>query len=168
MAMTFFARCASSCENVPSPAPRSAITMGGMSFNRASASAFQDRPGTYCLPNRPASSSKYVRIRSWRLRSTSSSASPSALDFGNLGGGLAQSFDQRAPAERLHAVEDVLAGAAVLDQPRLLQLRQVRGDRALPGGEDLLQLGHVEFLAFEQQQDAEPVRIGQQPQRFQD
>ena len=58
MAITCLARCAINCEMVPSPAPRSAITMGGISFSSASAIPFQERPGTYWRPNLPASSSK--------------------------------------------------------------------------------------------------------------
>ena len=58
MAITFLARCAINWEMVPSPAPRSAITMGGMSLRSASAMPFQERPGTYWRPNLPASSSK--------------------------------------------------------------------------------------------------------------
>ena len=45
-AITFFARWANNCEKVPSPAPRSAMTIGGISFNKVSDSPFQERPGT--------------------------------------------------------------------------------------------------------------------------
>ena len=45
IAMTRSARWASNCEKVPSPAPRSAITMGGINFSKVSPRAFQDRPG---------------------------------------------------------------------------------------------------------------------------
>ena len=57
-AMTCLARRERSWVKVPSPAPRSAMTMGGSSISRLSASPFQDRPGTYWRPKRPASSSK--------------------------------------------------------------------------------------------------------------
>ena len=45
MAITRCARWASNWENVPSPAPRSAMTCGGMSLRRISARPFQDLPG---------------------------------------------------------------------------------------------------------------------------
>ena len=53
-------------------------------------------------------------------------------------------------------------------RPGLLELRQVSGNLALPFGQDLLQLGHRQFFLFEQQQDAQAIRIGRQPQGFQD
>ncbi len=64
------------------------------------------------------------------------------------------------------AVEAVLAGAAVFDQAGLLELGEVRGNRALAHDEDLLQLGHRELFGLEQQQDAEPVGIGYDAQDF--
>jgi len=54
-------------------------------------------------------------------------------------------------------VKAVLAGAAVPDQAGLLQLRKMRRDGALAHDQNLLQLGHGEFLAAEKQQNAEPV-----------
>ena len=42
------------------------------------------------------------------------------------------------------------------------------GNLALPFGQNLLQFGDRQFFLFEQEQDAEPVGIGQQPQRFED
>jgi hypothetical protein len=45
-AMTFFAVRAKSCESVPSPAPRSAMVMGGSKRRSPWAKARHERPGT--------------------------------------------------------------------------------------------------------------------------
>ena len=45
MAMTLLARWAINCESVPSPAPRSAITMGGISFKQRFGDAFPGAAG---------------------------------------------------------------------------------------------------------------------------
>ena len=50
----------------------------------------------------------------------------------------------------------------------LLELGEMRRDAALADGQDFLQFGHRKLLALQQQQDANPVRIGQQPKRFED
>ena len=68
----------------------------------------------------------------------------------------------------MQAVEGVLSRTPVVHQAGLFQLRQVRGNLALPFGQNLLQFGHGELFLFEQQQDAQAVGIGRQPQGFQD
>ncbi len=42
------------------------------------------------------------------------------------------------------------------------------GNLALAHGQNLLQFGHGELFLFEQEQDAQAVGIGQQPQGFED
>ncbi len=46
------------------------------------------------------------------------------------------------------------------------ELREVRGDSALPHGENLLQLSDRQFLLREQEEDAQPVGVGKNPKRF--
>ena len=67
--------------------------------------------------------------------------------LGNLAGRLAQKIHQRG--RRGQSVEGVLACAAVARQARRLQLRQMRGNLALPLAENLLQLGHGEFFPLQ-------------------
>ena len=44
----------------------------------------------------------------------------------------------------------------------------MRRDGALPHGQDFLQFGDGKLLALEQQHDADPIGIGQQPKGFED
>ena len=69
---------------------------------------------------------------------------------------------------RRQAVEGVLAGAPVVHQAGLLQLRQVGGNVALALRQDLLQLRHGQLFLLQQQQQPQPAGVGRQPQRFQD
>jgi hypothetical protein len=84
--------------------------------------------------------------------------------FRHFAGGFAQQLHQLRG--RRQPVEGVLAGAAVVHQPGLLELRQVRRNAALALREDLLQLRHRELLLLQQQQQPEPVRDRPPPQRF--
>ena len=86
--------------------------------------------------------------------------------FGNLGRGLAQDGHQSGGSVQL--VERVLAGASVGQQAGLFQLRQMRRNLTLRLAHDCLQLGHGKFFLLEQQEQAQPARIGGQAQRFQD
>ena len=101
-----------------------------------------------------------------RLRRARRSASWSCAASGISHRRLAEQFHQLGG--RGQAVESVLSHAPVVHQAGLLELRQMGGNLALPFGQDLLQFGHGQFFLFEQQQHAQAVRIGRQPQRFQD
>src|ERR1035438_9673255 len=50
----------------------------------------------------------------------------------------------------------------------LLELGEVGGNLALPLGQDLLEFGHGQFFLFQKEQDAQAIRVGRQPQGFQD
>jgi hypothetical protein len=65
---------------------------------------------------------------------------------------------------RLGSVQDVLAAAPILNQAGLLQLSELRGDPALSGRENLLQLGDGQFLPLEQEHNAQPAGIREQSQ----
>ena len=174
-AITFFARRASNCENVPSPAPRSAITIGGISVSSVSA---RPLPGPArhvvaartCPPahrSRRASCPAAARSAS---RRASESCSASGISRRRLPENVQQLLEtlRLASRARLQPVQDALAVAPVLHQPGLLQLRQMRRNAALAHAEDLLQFGHGKLFALYQQQDPEAAGIGQQPQVFED
>ena len=86
--------------------------------------------------------------------------------LGNFHRGLAEKLHQFGG--RREAIKGVLPHPAVLHQAGLLELREVGGDLALALGQDLLQLGHRQFLLLEQQQHAQSIGVGRQPQGFQD
>ena len=83
--------------------------------------------------------------------------------FRYLARGRMQQIDQ-LPV--LQAIKAVLSLPAIFHQSGLLQLRKMRGNAALAGGQNLLKLGHRKFFPLQQQQQAEPVGIGQHSQRF--
>ena len=88
--------------------------------------------------------------------------------FGNLFAGLGKQAGEDALGGfgLFEPVEIAFAGAPVFDEASLLQLREVGGDGALAHDQDLLQLGDRKFFALEQQEDAEPVGIGEHAQDF--
>ncbi len=86
--------------------------------------------------------------------------------LGNFHGGLAEKLHQFGGCGE--AIKGVLSHAPVFHQAGLLELRQVGGNLALALGQNLLQFGYGQFLLFEQQEDAQAIRIGRQPQGFQD
>jgi hypothetical protein len=86
--------------------------------------------------------------------------------IGDLAGGLVQQIHHAR--RRFQAVEGVLAGAAIVHQTGLFELRQAGGDLALAFAQYLLKLRHGELFLFQKQQNAEAVRIGRQPQCFED
>ena len=88
--------------------------------------------------------------------------------FGNLLPARARSSPPKTPLppEAGKPVKIALAGAAVLHQPGLLQLREVRGDGALAHHQNLLQFGDGEFLSAQKQQNAQPVGVGQDAENF--
>ena len=131
-AITFFARCASSSENVPSPAPRSAITIGGISFNSASERPFHERPGTYSLPNRPAISSKKRPALVLALAQRELQRGLVLSGLGDLRGSLANHRQHVVRGGLLQAIEIVFPGSPILDQASAFQLRELGGYGALP------------------------------------
>ena len=166
IAITFFARCAINCEIVPSPAPKSAITIGGISFNSASAIPFQDRL-RYVLP--PELAGQLVEVAPHVVGALAQRQAQRLLvlrRFRNFTVGLAQQFHQLR--RRGQAIEGVLSHAPVFHQAGLLELREVRRNLTLAAREDLLQFGNRQFLLLQQEQHTQPVGIGGQPERFQD
>ncbi len=86
--------------------------------------------------------------------------------FGNLAAGGMEKIQQIHKLPVFQPVEAVLALLAVFHQARLLQLRQVRRNAALPRRQDFLKLRHGKLLAFQQEQQTQAVRIRQHPKRF--
>jgi hypothetical protein len=105
---------------------------------------------------------------SWRFFQHAAHGGLVGRGFGDFRfGRAAEHLIQNAtPAGGVEPVEAALAGAAVFDQAGLLQLREVGGDGALAHGENFLQLGDGKLLAAQQQQDAEPVGVGDDAEDF--
>ncbi len=103
-------------------------------------------------------------------------AAHGGLVGGELGGlllGVGEDFAEDLMVGRVgwgggEAVEAVLPGAAVFDEARLPELREVGGDGALAHGEDFLQFGDGELLGPQEEQDAEAVGVGEDAQGFHD
>ena len=64
------------------------------------------------------------------------------------------------------SVETAFAGAAVFDEAGLLELGEMRGNRALPHGQNLLQLGDGELLGTQKKQNAQAVGVGDDAENF--
>ena len=104
---------------------------------------------------------------SWRFLTTRRAVAWSWAASGISRFGASEQFGQHVVAVAgSEAVEAALAGAAVFDQARLLELREVGGDGALAHDQDFLQLGDGELFGLEQQQDAEPVGVGYDAEDF--
>ena len=71
-------------------------------------------------------------------------------------------------AVRLGPVPNVLARAPILHQARMLQLRQMSGNRALSHAQDLLQFRHGKLLPCQKQEHSQAICIAQNAQRFYD
>ena len=171
MAITFFARRASSCENVPSPAPRSAITSGGISSKQGFGQALPGASGHVLaaeLAGQLVEIGAHLVLAAAHGQCSRASASCSAS--GISAAASLEHFHQLSErlgfgaAGRPQAVEDALAAAAVLHQAGALQLRQMRGNAALAHVQNVLQFGDGELFAGHQQQDADAAGIGQQAQ----
>ena len=66
------------------------------------------------------------------------------------------------------AIEGVLAFPAILHQSCSFELGKMGRDMALAFGQDFLQFRHGKLFSFQQKQDTQPIRIGGQPERFED
>ena len=63
-------------------------------------------------------------------------------------------------------VINIFPGAAIFDHACVLQLRQMARDARLPHAENFLQLRHRKLLFFEEQEQAEPGRVGEQTEKI--
>lgn len=88
--------------------------------------------------------------------------------FGDFECALAEDVEQSRDGEGAKAVKDVLAGAAILDQIFRFQVGEVGGDGALAETEDFLEFGDREFFPFKEEEEAEPVGVGEEAKSFED
>lgn len=86
--------------------------------------------------------------------------------LGELEGGLAEEVGDGLIAGE--AVEAFLSGAAEFDEFGLAELGEGHGDAGLAHGEDLLEFGDGEFLAFEEAEHAESAFVTEEAECFEE